>query len=241
MTSFSEMVPPIHFLWLFYPLHLNTSVLQVTSVQYCFCCCSVTKSSPTLCNPMNCSTPAPLPFTISRSLLKLMSIELVMPANHLILCFPLLLLSVFLSIRVFADESALPVIKKYEKNHILPMFSFPRQWLPVSAGPMSNFKFPAPLHWFSKCSTLIMQKFYNPKLVFKKYWSQRYATSFSLGSEMLIDIYKVCTWFCHILNYQYLNFYGLNCVSPKRCGSPNPSPSECDFICKLSITTDLIS
>ena len=46
--------------------------------------------------------------TISRSLLKLMSIELVTPSNHLILCHPLLLLpSVFPSIRVFPNESAL--------------------------------------------------------------------------------------------------------------------------------------
>ena len=47
-------------------------------------------------------------FTISLSWLKLMSIELVMPSNHLILCGPLLLLpSVFPSIRVFSNESGL--------------------------------------------------------------------------------------------------------------------------------------
>ena len=47
-------------------------------------------------------------FTISQSLLKLMSIELVMPSNHLILCHPLLLLSsIFPSIRVFSKESGL--------------------------------------------------------------------------------------------------------------------------------------
>ena len=47
-----------------------------------------------------------LSFTISRSLLKLMSIESLMPCNHLILCCPLLLLpSIFPSIRVFSDES----------------------------------------------------------------------------------------------------------------------------------------
>ena len=51
-----------------------------------------------------------LSFTISQSLLKLMSIELVMPSNHLILCHPLLLLtSIFLSIRVFSKESALRI------------------------------------------------------------------------------------------------------------------------------------
>ena len=53
---------------------------------------------------------ASLSFTISRSLLKLMSIESLMPSNHLVLCHPLLLLpSVFPSIRVFSNESALRV------------------------------------------------------------------------------------------------------------------------------------
>ena len=48
-----------------------------------------------------------LSFTISQRLLKLMSMELTIPSNHLILCFPLLLLpSVFPSIRVFSSESA---------------------------------------------------------------------------------------------------------------------------------------
>ena len=46
-------------------------------------------------------------FTISRNFLKLMSIELVMPSNHLILCSPLLLPSIFSSIRIFSDESVL--------------------------------------------------------------------------------------------------------------------------------------
>ena len=49
-------------------------------------------------------------FTISWSLLKLMSIESVMPSNHLILCHPLLLLpSIFPTIRVFSNELALPI------------------------------------------------------------------------------------------------------------------------------------
>jgi len=53
---------------------------------------------------MDCSTPASLFFTISQSLLKLMSIESVMPSNHLILCQPLLLLpSIFPNMRVFSN------------------------------------------------------------------------------------------------------------------------------------------
>ena len=71
---------------------------------------SVTQLCPTLCNPMDCSMPGLPVITNSQSLLKLMSIELVMPSNRLILCHPLLLLpSVFPSIRVFSDESALRI------------------------------------------------------------------------------------------------------------------------------------
>ena len=52
-------------------------------------------------------TAASLSITNSRSLLKLMPIESMMPSNHLILCRPLLLLSIFPSIRVFSNESVL--------------------------------------------------------------------------------------------------------------------------------------
>ena len=71
---------------------------------------SVTQSRPTLCDPMNRSTTGSLSNTKSRSLLKLMSIESVMPSNHLILCCPILLLpSIFPRIRVFSNESALHI------------------------------------------------------------------------------------------------------------------------------------
>ena len=58
----------------------------------CCCCCSVVQSCPALCDPMDCACQASLSFTISRSLLKLTSIEFGIPSNHLILCRPLLLL-----------------------------------------------------------------------------------------------------------------------------------------------------
>ena len=60
--------------------------------------------------PWTAAHQASLSFTISRSLLKLMSIKSVMPSNHLILCCPLLLApSIFPSIRVFSNESVLPI------------------------------------------------------------------------------------------------------------------------------------
>ena len=69
-----------------------------------FCCSSVAQLFSTLCETMD------ITFTIFWTLLKLMSIELVMPSNHFILCHPLWLLpSVFPSIRVFSNEWALPI------------------------------------------------------------------------------------------------------------------------------------
>ena len=65
----------------------------------------VTQSCPTLCNPVTVAAQASLCITKSRSLLKLTSIEAVMPSNHLIFCCPLLLLpSIFPSIRVLSNE-----------------------------------------------------------------------------------------------------------------------------------------
>ena len=59
--------------------------------------------------PWTATCHASLSFTISQSLLKLMSIESVMPSNHLVLCRPLLLPSIFPSIRVFSNESSLHI------------------------------------------------------------------------------------------------------------------------------------
>ena len=83
---------------------------------------------------MDFSTPGSLYF-ISRSLLKLMSIELVILSNHLTLCRPLLLPSIFPSIRVFSNESALCIRwPKYWSFSISPsndysgLISFRTDW-----------------------------------------------------------------------------------------------------------------
>ena len=69
---------------------------------------SVTQSCPTLCHPWTAARQVSLCITNCWSFLKLMSIESVMPSNHLIRCHPLLLpLSIFRRIRVFSNESAL--------------------------------------------------------------------------------------------------------------------------------------
>ena len=82
-----------------------------------------------------------LSFTISRSLPKLMSFESVMPSNHLILCCPLFLLpSIFPSIRVFSNESALRIRwAKYWSFSISPsneysaLISFRIDWFDLAA------------------------------------------------------------------------------------------------------------
>ena len=73
-------------------------------------CCSVVQSLSSVRLfpiPRTAALQPSLSFTISQSLLKFMSIELVMPSNHLILCHPLLLLPSIFPIRVFSNESVL--------------------------------------------------------------------------------------------------------------------------------------
>ena len=84
--------------------------------------CSVAKVCPTLYTLWTAAHQASLSLTISRSLLKFVSIESVMLSNHFILCCPLFLLpSVFPSIRIFSSELALHIRwQKYWSFSISP-------------------------------------------------------------------------------------------------------------------------
>ena len=89
---------------MFFPRFAKHSTVCTYILNHC-CCCSVMSDS-AISRTAACQ--ASLSFTISQSLLKLMPIELMMPSIHLILCWPLLLLpSIFPSIGVFSNESAL--------------------------------------------------------------------------------------------------------------------------------------
>ena len=113
--------------------------LSESSVQFS----SVTQSCLTVCDPMDCSLPGSLSITNSWSLFKLMSIESVMPSNHLALCHPLLLSpSIFPSIRVFSNETVLRIMSPKHwsfsssispSNEYSGLISFRMDWLDLLA------------------------------------------------------------------------------------------------------------
>ena len=92
--------------------------------------------------PWTAARQVSLALTVSQSLPKFMTIELVMLSNHLILCHPLLSISIFPSIRVFSNESALPTRwPKYQSfsfsispsNEYSGLISFRMDWLDLLA------------------------------------------------------------------------------------------------------------
>ena len=113
---------------------------------------------------------ASLSITNSRSLLKLMSIELVMPCNHLILCRPLLPPLIFPSIRVFSDESVLHIRwPKYwsfsfsisPSNEYSGLISFRMDWLDLAVqGTLESFLTPQ----YKSINSLALSFLYSPTL-----------------------------------------------------------------------------
>ena len=108
-------------------------------------------------NPWTATHHASLSFTISQSFLKLMSIQLVMPSNHLILCHPLLLPSIFPSIRVFSNESALNksllllLLSRFSRVRLCATPETAAHQAPLPLGfsrqeHWSGFPFPSPMH-----------------------------------------------------------------------------------------------
>ena len=121
--------------------------------------------------PWTAARQASLSITNSRSLLKLLSTESVMPSNHLILCCPLLLLpSIFPSIKVFSNESVLPIRwPKYwsfsfsisPSNEYSGLISFRMDWLDLLAvqGALKSLQYHS-----SKTSILWHSAFFSPTL-----------------------------------------------------------------------------
>ena len=121
-----------------------------------------------LATPGTAAHQASLSITSSHSLLKLMSIELMMPSNHLILCRPFLLLpAIFPSVRVFSNESVLHIRwPKYwsfsfsigPSNEYSGLVSFRMDWLYLFAvqGTLKNLL----QHYSSKASILPCSAFF---------------------------------------------------------------------------------
>ena len=114
-----------------------------------------------------------LSFAISRNLLKLMSIELVMPSNHLVLCHPLLLLpSIFPSIKVSSNESALCM--RWPKDWSFSFNISPSNELPGLVGsPCSprDSQESSPTPQFESISSLVLRLLYGPVLTWvQDYW-----------------------------------------------------------------------
>ena len=143
-------------------------------------CCSVTQSCPALCEPMDCSM---LGFPVLHhllGLLKLLSIESVMPSNHLILCHPLPLLpSIFPSIRVFSNESALCIgWPKYwsfifsisPSNEYSGLISFRIYWFDLLAV-HGTLQESSPTPQFKSTNSLALSFLYGPALIsIYDYW-----------------------------------------------------------------------
>ena len=134
-----------------------------------------------LAMPWTAACQASLSITNSRSLLKLMSIESVMPSNHLILCCPLLLLLlIFPSIRVFSKESVLHIRwQKYwscsfsisPSNEHPGLISFRMDWLDLLAV-QGTLKSLLQLHSSKasvlQCSAFFMVQLWHPYLILEK-------------------------------------------------------------------------
>ena len=131
--------------------------------------------------PWTAACQAPLSFTNSQSLLKFMSTELVMLSNYLILCGPLLLPSIFSSIRVYSNESALLIRwPKYwsfsfsisPSNEYSGLISFRIDWFDLLAAQRTFNSTVASKHHNSKESTLF-SFFYKPALTSRfDYWKK---------------------------------------------------------------------
>ena len=124
---------------------------------------SVTQSCSTLCDPMNCDP------TNSQSLPKLMSIEFVMPSNHLIFCHPLLLLpSIFPRIRVFFRQLALHIRwpKYWSCSFSVSPFNEYSGYLELTGSPCSprDSQESSPTPQFKSISSLVLSFLYSPTL-----------------------------------------------------------------------------
>ena len=180
---------------------------------------------------MNPGTSGLLSITNSRSPPKPMSIESVMPSNHLILCHPLLLLpSILPSIRVFSNESVLRIRwPKYgsfsfnisPSNEHPGLISFRMDWLDLLAvqGTLKSLL----QHHSSKASILLCSAFFIVQL------SHLYMTITLTGKTIALTLFSLVQFSCSVMSDSLrpheLQHARTPCPSPTPGVYPNPCPS----------------
>ena len=150
---------------------------------------------------------ASLSFTISRRLLKLMSIKSVMPSNHLILCRPFFLLpSIFPSIRVFSNESALRIrwpkywsssFSIHSSNDYSGLISFRMDWLDLLAV-QGDSQESSPTPEFKNINSSVLRLLYGPILTsVHDYWKNHSFDYTDLCWQSDVSTFKYASQVCH--------------------------------------------
>ena len=151
--------------------------------------------------PWTAARQASLSITISRNLLKFISIESVMPSNHLILCCTLLLLpSIFPSIRVFSDESALRIrwSKYWSFSFSISPFNeyselFPLGLTGLISLPPRDSQESSPAPQFKSTNSLALIVLYGPALTsIHDYWKNHSFDYTDLCWQINVSAFLIC-------------------------------------------------
>ena len=176
-----EFYQPQKIPWVYFVVNLSPSPVPTTTALFSvpFVVVQLLSCVWLFATPWTAARQASLSLAISQHLLKLMSIESVMPSSHLILCRPLLLLpSVFASIRIFSNESALCIRwPKYWSFSVSPsnehpgLISFRMDWLNWSPFSSRDSWESSPTPQFKSINSLTLSLLYSPTLTsIHDYW-----------------------------------------------------------------------
>ena len=200
--------------------------------------------------PWAAALQASLSFTVSWRLLKLVSIESVMPSNHLILCCPLLLLtSIFPSIKVFSNELAVALVDKYWRfsfnispsNEYSGLFSFRIDWFDlltvqeILKNLLQQHSSKAPILLFLKFSATLLEI-----QCFQFFQISRFIILIVSWKSVVIIVFLVNP-FCHtkqkrqcVLGFTQLSSWAILCVLAHVC-QLRPQPGASFFFHCFSI------
>ena len=178
--------------------------------------------------PWTAAHQASLSFTISLSLLKFKSIELVMPSNHLIICLPLLFLpSIFPRTSVVFNESALHIrwpknwsfsFSISPSNEYLGLIPFRIDWFDLLAV-QRTLKSILQHHNLKPSIPQFSTVFYGPTLTFvPDYWKNHSFDYMDLCRQSDISAFEYAAWFCHSfpfkqeVSFHFMALYVMNLI-----------------------------